>query len=293
MKNEYKVGLFFIIALILLLGMFDLVGKTPLFSRENTYVTYFTNISQLKKGDIVKLEGVDVGKVSSIELSQGKIKVTIAVKRGTPVKSDSVASIRLTSLLGTSYVNLSFGSDESPLARNNDIIQSEDPVDLNKIMAKIESAITSMDSALGVFSGIGEGDDEILKNLNEIIADIANGKGTLGKLVKDETLYNELTGAFSNINELTAKLNAKDGSIGKLMHDERLYNEATLAATNLNSILEKINSGKGTLGKLVNDDSLYIDAKNAAIRVERGVDTLEDLAPLRTVGSIIGIASFF
>jgi len=61
----------------------------------------------------------------------------------------------------------------------------------------------------------------------------------------------------------------------------------------MNSILQKVNKGEGTLGKLVNDDSLYYDAKSAVRKVEKGVDTQSDLAPLNVIGTAFGVITLF
>ena len=81
--------------------------------------------------------------------------------------------------------------------------------------------------------------------------------------------------------------------IGKLLNDDTLYNEATGAATNLNQILEKINTGKGTLGQLVNDDKLYRDAQDTLLKVDKSIDTLDDLAPLGVFGTALGVVTLF
>ncbi len=118
-------------------------------------------------------------------------------------------------------------------------------------------------------------------------------RGTLGKLLNDESLYNDAKFALTNLGQLSKKLNTAKGTIGKLINDDTLYNEATSAATNLNSILEKINSGQGTLGQLVNDDSLYKDAKDTLLKVDKSIDTLDDLAPLGVLGTALGVVTLF
>lgn len=330
MRNDLKVGLFVFLALIVLLFVLDFISDIPFLKSEKDLVAYFDTVAELKEGNPVKMEGVPVGKVSGIEIRDGRIAVVMSVDKKAPVKSDSVASIRLTSLLGTSYVNITFGSETAPIAKNMDVLQSAPAADLNEILVKLQSAADSMDSALGVFSSLGENKEDINKiftNLNVVLSDLAEGEGTLGKLLKDESLYNELTGTFANINDISRSIkegkgtfgkllnddalyndtkaamsnlsrvssNLADskGTIGKLMNDDKLYNEATEAAANLNSILKKVNSGQGTLGKLVNEDDLYYDTKNTVMKVDKGVDTLEDLAPISTLGAIMGVMTVF
>jgi len=330
MSTQVKVGIFFVVGLLILLAVFDFVGDIPFFRNEYTLKAYFNSIGELREGNPVKLEGYDIGKVSKIKVADRKIEVELSVKKDIGIRKDSEASIRLTSLLGTSYINLTFGTPESPAAVQGDVLPSQDPADINQILSKVESAVGSIDNALGgldvfgankeqltnivnnidiVLEDVKEGkgtigklfkDDSLYNeaentfaNVNEITASIKEGKGTIGKLLKDESLYNDAKVALTNIGELSKKLNTSDGTIGKLINDDTLYNEATDAATNLNSILEKINSGQGTLGQLVNDDSLYKDAKGTLLKVDKSIDTIDDLAPLGVLGTALGVVTLF
>ena len=296
MKNEYRVGLFFMVGIVVLVFVMDFLGDIPFFSNNKTVYTYFDSLGELRKGNPVKMEGLIIGKVSSIKLEDRQLKVSMDVKNDAPVKTDSIASIQVASLLGTSYVNITFGSEDTPFYDGDSPLASIDPTNLNKILAKLGSAIGSLDSALGAFSGFGDNEDglnNIVTNLDTVLKDLAEGKGTLGKLIKDDTLYNETTVAMKNIKNISAKLSDSKGTFGKLMNDDTLYVEATEAATNLNEVLRKVNDGQGTLGMLVNDDTLYYDTKNVVLKVEKGVDTLEDLAPLGTLGAIFGVLTLF
>ena len=296
MKNEYRVGMFFLVGILVLVFVMDFLGKVPFFSNTKTVYTYFDSIGELREGNPVKLEGLVIGKVSDIKLEQQRLRVDMDIQKDAPVKDDSVASIALTSLLGTSYINLTFGSDTSPLNQGRFPLSSIQPTDLNQILVKLDSAIGSLDSALGVFSGFGDEQESITKivgNLDIVLEDLAAGKGTLGKLIKDDTLYNETTVAMENLKDITTKLSDSEGTFGKLVNDDELYVQATEAAEQLNQIFTKVNDGQGTLGKLVNDDTLYYEAKNTVIKAEKGIDTLEDLAPLGTLGAIFGVLTFF
>lgn len=330
MSTEFKVGVFFVIGLLILLAIFEFIGGMPFLAGEYTLKTYFQSVDELKEGNPVKLNGVDIGKISQIKIADNRIEVSMSVKKGVVVKQDSIASIKITGLLGTSYVNISFGSPESPEAAAGSVIASEEPADINKILAKVESAVSSLDSAFAAFDVLGENKEQIkniVNNVDSVLGDLSEGKGTLGKLLKDDALYEEAKGALANINEISSSvregkgtlgklvsdpslfdetksamsnlaklsdnLSSSKGTIGKLLNDDSLYNQANEAATNLNSVLKKINSGQGTLGKLVNDDSLYFDAQNTLKKVDKGVDTAVDLAPLGIIGTSIGVMTLF
>ena len=330
MNKHVKVGIFFVVGLLILLAVFDFVGDLPFFGSDYKLRTYFQSIDELRVGNPVKLEGFVVGKISKIRLAERKIEVEITVIKDSGVKTDSVATIRLTSLLGTSYINLSFGSPESPVAPPGSVLPSEEPADINDILVKVDSAVGSIQSALGAFDVLGDNKEQltsIVNNLDAVLKGLENGEGTFGKLLKDDALYTDAKGVFSNVNEITSslragkgtlgklltddslyadaktalsglgnvseKLNNPNGTIGKLLNDATLYNEATGAATNLNQILEKVNSGKGTLGQLVNDDKLYRDAQDTLLKVDKSIDTLDDLAPLGVFGTALGVVTLF
>ena len=330
MGAQIKVGIFFVVGLILLLAVFDFVGDVPFFKNEIKVRAYFKSIAELREGATVKLEGFEIGRVTSVKIADRNIEVVMSVQKDSKIRMDSEASIRLTSLLGASYINLTFGSPDSPLAQDGAVLKSVEPADINDIMVKVDSAVTSLDSALGGLDIFGDNKEQVMsivKNLDLLLSGLESGEGTLGKLFKDDTLYSDATGVFANINEitaslkegngtlgkllyddslyndtktalsnfgsLTAKLNTSKGTIGKLLNDDTLYNEATGAATKLNQILEKVNSGQGTLGQLVNDDSLYLDAKDTLLKVDKSIDTLDDLAPLGVFGTALGVVTLF
>ena len=330
MNNQVKVGIFFMVGLLILLAVFDFVGDIPFFRNEFKLSTYFDSIGELRQGNPVKLEGYDVGKVSNISVQDRKIQVEFAVNKDIGIRKDSVASINLTSLLGTSYINLTFGSPDSPLAVAGDVLPSQNPADINQILAKVDSAVGSIDGALSgldVFGANKEQLSNIVNNIDIVLEDVKEGKGTIGKLFKDDSLYNEAQSTFANVNEITTsvkqgkgtigklftdeslyndakvaldslgqlskKISDSDGTLGKLINDDTLYNEATGAATHLNDILEKINTGQGTLGQLVNDDKLYKDAQDTLLKVDKSIDTLDDLAPLGVLGTALGVVTLF
>ena len=77
---------------------------------------------------------------------------------------------------------------------------------------------------------------------------------------------------------------AGKGTIGKLVTDDTLYNATTASMTNLNQILLRINQGQGTIGKLVNDQEFYKNAKLTLQKVDKAADRLEDQGPLSVIG---------
>src|SRR5208337_4382984 len=89
----------------------------------------------------------------------------------------------------------------------------------------------------------------------------------------------------TNINHTVTRINAGEGTIGKLVKDDTLYIETTGSMTNLHQILLKINHGQGTVGQLINDDSTLKNIKVTMQKIDKEMESLEDTGPLSVMGT--------
>jgi phospholipid/cholesterol/gamma-HCH transport system substrate-binding protein len=80
------------------------------------------------------------------------------------------------------------------------------------------------------------------------------------------------------------QVNAGQGTVGKLLKDETLYRETIESMTNLKEILQKVNQGKGSVGKLINDQEFYKNAKLTLQKLDQATEGLEDQGPLSVLG---------
>lgn len=325
MKNtlETRLGIFFALTLFVGALVLEMIGSPDFFKPGYPVKARFGSIQELKVGDPVKMAGVEIGRVRSIELADGKVEVELKLRRDAKVHTDSKATIKFVGLMGQNYVSVDFGSPNAPLVSPNAVLETVEQGDLNSLMVKLESVASGVEGLTKNFSGenfsnlLGPFTDflkensprltAILGNLQIISGQIAKGEGTVGKLIADETLYTKAVSAVDNLNKTTqdlkplfddAKLtladarkavdgiNKGEGSLGKLLHDEKLYSETTTAMTNLKEILEKINKGQGSVGQLVNDEAFFNNAKMTLQKVEKATEGLEDQGPL----SVLGIA---
>lgn len=123
-------------------------------------------------------------------------------------------------------------------------------------------------------------DDELY---NKAIAAVDN----LNKSTADlKPLFDDARLTLDGAKQTIAGINRGEGSLGKLLKDEKLYSETTGAMTNLREILQKINQGQGSVGQLVNDETFFNNAKMTLQKVEKATEGLEDQGPL----SVLGIA---
>ena len=310
MKNslETKLGLFVAITLIAAWALVETLGSVDLFGHGYRVSAQFQTVQDLKPGDRVKMAGVEIGRVESIELTTNRVRVTLKLRQTAVVKTSSIASIRFTGLMGQNFVSLDFGApSDNTLAVDGTELASVEQTDLNAIMAKLDNAAGGIQNITKNFAGdeikhmFGALDDVItskkesikntLDNIENISGEIRSGKGTVGKLIYDDTLYASALDTVSNLQDTigSIRLTVEDaragkGTIGKLLTDEALYNSATSSMTNLNSILLKVNQGDGTIGKLVNEQDFYKSAKLSLQKLDKAADGLEDTGPLSVIG---------
>ncbi|MBI4839742.1 MAG: MCE family protein [candidate division NC10 bacterium] len=274
MSREVRVGLFLVVAFLILIALFELVGKETIFARMVEYRTSFKAIPGLKLGDPVRLAGVDVGTVRDIRVIGARVEVVMRVKPGTPVKTDSIATIKLTSLLGTNFVDLTFGSPAAQVAPPGSLLQSSEPPDLNTLLARLNDAAGDVQTlAKQVNEGLGKSIEPIssaFQSMDKIAKKIEKGEGTLGRLITDDGLYREIRGIAGNLSRVSEQIAKGEGTLGKMVADDQLYKDLRTLTTDLRGtagsftrVMKDIESGKGSLGKLVLDETFYNEAREA------------------------------
>jgi phospholipid/cholesterol/gamma-HCH transport system substrate-binding protein len=320
MRNtlETRLGLFFALAFIAGVIIFEIIGGLDLFRPGYPLRAQFENVQELKEGDPVRMAGVEIGRVQNIGFASNKVEVTLRVQEKARVRTDSKASIKFVGLLGQNYVSLDFGSPGAPYAEPGMLLESLEQPDLSSILAKIDNVATGVEDLTRSFSGdninnlIGPFTDfikennprlsAILANLQSVTTEMAEGRGSIGKLINDDELYTLTVSAVTNLNatadelkltisearNVVGQVNGGQGTLGRLAMDDSLFRESTNAMTNLREILEKINRGQGSAGKLVNDEALYRNVRMTLQKVDKATEGIEDQGPLSILGIAVG-----
>ncbi|HZN12520.1 MAG TPA: hypothetical protein VFC61_12630, partial [Blastocatellia bacterium] len=116
-----------------------------------------------------------------------------------------------------------------------------------------------------------------LKRLTDQVNEqILAGRGTIGRLLKDEDIYNRANGLVGKLDETSARLErtmAKiergEGNVGKLINDEKLYADARDAIETFRLISARLERGEGTAGLLLKDERLYNNVNNVSAEVTK------------------------
>ena len=112
---------------------------------------------------------------------------------------------------------------------------------------------------------------------------ISNLQNTAGDI---DTAVAKARDLLTNANEVVLDVRAGKGTVGKLLTDDTLYREATGSMTNLHQILIKINNGQGSVGQLINDDSALRNIKLSLQKLDKATESLEDTGPLSVLGTM-------
>lgn len=280
-----RLGVFtFIGTVILVLGIFLIGNKDLLFQDTFELKAYFPTVEGLRVGAPVRLTGIDVGSIKSIEFiadTTSKILVTMRVRRNVQqfIKKDSRASIETEGLVGNKVLIIYGGSGSVPAVEDGDVLPTKMPVTYAEIVEETQ----------GILSYI----KEISKEFSLTLKKVNEGEGTIGKLLNDKKLYQSIDQATQTANQTM---------IGLTTSLEEITNVVTGLGKNLvnvisgvDSIVKKIdnlvlrvNQGEGVLGALVSDKSAYdsvkaiinnliITANQARLGAERFADNMEAL----------------
>src|SRR5580698_1287541 len=207
MSRAARLGAFIIGTLaILAAGIFIIGSKQYLFRSTYQLKAQFDNVEGLDQGADARLGGVHVGTVRSIVLPHkpgDKVTVVMDLDKATHeiIKNDSVASIETEGLLGNQYLAISSGSSGAPDVRDGDTIASQPPLEMAQLLQKASGLLDNSQQAI-------QNATRATANLDAISAKINRGDGTVGALVNDKALYNNIEQTSSSMKDTMVQAQA-------------------------------------------------------------------------------------
>ena len=214
MKNtlETRLGVFVALVAIAAIFILEMLGGIQRFQGGRHVSALFNNVNELHVGDRVKMAGVEIGTVEGIAFAENKVRVTMKLHKDTTVRVDSIATIKFAGLMGQNFVSVDFGSPTAQFIEEGSVINSAEQADIASIMQKLDNVAGGIEKITGSFSGdkidniLGPFTDFMkqnagpltmtIANLRAMTTEIANGNGTMGKIISDPALYNS---AIANI----------------------------------------------------------------------------------------------
>ncbi len=195
-KFKIRLGLFVAGGLALFMLAIFIIGKQKnLFDPVFKITTNFYNVSGLQVGNNIRFSGINVGTVDNIAIiNDSTVRVDLLVRKAVQqfMKADCVVAIGSEGLIGDRLLVISQGSADSPLARDGQHLESVEPVETDAIMESI-----------GISAAYAE---VITEELAEIMIKINSGAGTLGQLIQDTTIAENLNQTIINLEKGTKGL---------------------------------------------------------------------------------------
>lgn len=289
---ELKIGAIAIFALVMTAVLIFAVGGSGGFFWQNYHLkTIFMDVAGLKAGSPVRVAGVVVGTVEQVQFSGAGVEVWFSVKDEMRplVTSQSMASIGSISLLGEGAVDITAAPGGTPVPEWGYVrsgvaagsiaqLSSEATAGLAEAKKLIEDLRAGRGTVGRLFTddSIYREVDGFVKAAERVTSAIARGEGTVGKLANDSALYDELAGSVRNLNALTAKLRGGEGSLGQLLNDPALAKSLSSTTRSLDDITARMNRGEGTAGKLLTDTALYERMDSMTSRLDALVKQLNE-----------------
>lgn len=273
-KTETKVGIFVILAVGIFMFMTLGIGAFRLSSTGYApYTIAFDDVSGLSKKAEVKIAGVKVGWVESIELTaNGKAQANILVSQKYALYDNAYAIVRQEGLIGTKYLEIIPGDPLLPqLASGNTLARpGREAVSVDELLFKFKNIANHVeqvtDSIKDAFTGQERSDQ-----LKSMVENLSNASAKIERLASslDHTLVDKedaLRQIVDNIASFTQVLKddlptIKDNLNSSTESITKAADGARDSLNNVNSITQKIDDGKGLLGKLINEDDMYRDIK--------------------------------
>lgn len=271
---EIKVGLFVAAGIAIFVFVIVMLGSEENMFEEN-YVLHasFSDISGLREGASIRLAGLDVGVVTTIEFppdigeKQVFVHMRVAKRFQDRIRKDSVAQISTQGVLGDKYISLTLGSAQEPAHNYDAWLLSEDPTDLldgvEEIKLNILSITQNIDEILKGEQGANAVASlaEIIESVRSVLKEVEEGRGLVHTLVYDKSVSTKLKSALASVDTvaadvalLTEEIKTGDGAIHALIYEDQLTGViASLDKTveDIDAVIVEIKEGDGTLHSLI------------------------------------------
>lgn len=255
-----------ILAALGILGVaaYKLGQAANLFTKRYELVVFLPSVNGLRQGGSVTLAGQLVGTVKEIEFlpvdfdTTRNLRVVARIDRSLrdQIRKDSEARLRTMGLLGDKVLDISPGTPSFAVLEPGDTIRVAAALDYEAVLARAAGAVEAV---------VG-----LTHDLKAITGGLARGQGTMGQLLTNRAMYDQLTGAMSRANALFAGLQNPNGTFGRMLNDPTLYIGLTSAVASLDSTLIAVNSSQGSMGRLLRDTTLYANL----VGIAHGADSL-------------------
>ncbi len=278
--REIKTAILVIASILLFIWGYSFLKGKDLLSNYKTFYVEYENVEGLVNSAPVTINGLTVGKVSSIKFlnNTGKIQVELQIKSDFPFSKSSVVSIYEPGLIGGKQIMITPNFEDKTTAASGTILPGNVKPGLTSLVAerltplqeKVEKMVVSADALLkNVNSILDSKTKESLKssivNLDAVLAEFKVASQNVNAMLADNK--GKFNSTMTNVDKASANFAKISDSLSKANIGKTVKNlEKTLAS--VDKIMADVQSGKGTLGKLAKDDAMYTNLSKSSKELE-------------------------
>lgn len=299
-KRAIIVGIFILVAIVIFMAaIITLGGQRKTFSKGIIVKAVFDDVNGLQAGNNIWFSGVKVGTVKKMQLTKNArvvVSMTVDQRSKDVIHEDALAKIGSDGFLGNKIVIIYGGSPAKPTLKDDDVLNVGTVADQDKIMNTLQENNKNL--------------LEITGNFKLISKKLADGQGTIGKLLTDDALANQLQSTVealqkasaniqtlsANVADYTSKLQTKGVLANDLISDTSLFKSLKAAAAqiqtasdnakeltnNLKEVTQKINDSTNTIGVLLHDQQAASNLKTTTENLQAGTEKFnEDMEALQ------------
>jgi phospholipid/cholesterol/gamma-HCH transport system substrate-binding protein len=280
--SQVKTGIFIVVALLLFAGGVLIMGeKTKMFVPKGRLSLIMKDVAGLKAGAPVWLAGVDVGVVTDIRFDRPEqnndVEIILEVNKDSLKKigRDSVITVKTRGLMGEKYVDIT---------PSRHLVTTPETKVYGTSVPKLDDVMQKASVAFD--------------HLNQTMDKVTGGEGSLGRLIADPKLYENLAKLTGELNRFIVTANQGEGTIGKLNRSPELYDKLMKTLVHADSALSNVQQADGTLNKLIYDRGLYdklvalVDTSGQAAEDMRQLNK-KLTSPEGTIGKLLADREFY
>src|SRR5580700_3836163 len=158
----------------------------------------------------------------------------ISTKYHFDLHRDSMTSLDTAGVLGETFLDIDSAQAIGAEAQDGDTLPTQVHPDFNQVVRASQSTLENMDA--------------LLKRADRILAFAESGKGSLGKLIYDPTLYNRFSSTVAEFQGIVDEIAKGQGSLGQLINKKDAYKKFVATLDKMNGVVDDLQQGKGTAG---------------------------------------------
>ncbi|MBO3117684.1 MCE family protein [Winogradskyella sp. DF17] len=287
-SEKLKLGAFMTIGLLIFIVAIYFIGQRQnLFAKTFLLSSNFTNVNGLVPGNNVRYSGINVGTVKRIQMVNDSVihvEMVIDEKMTNHIKTDAIATIGTDGLVGNVIVNIIPGDSGKTTVNDGSFIASYTKIGTDEMLNTLSS--TNENAAL------------LISKLLNITNEITDGKGTLGMLITDSTLSQNLKETVNylkrtsveahksvkELNKLILSVNFDNSVAGVILNDtieaqnvrkiianlNKSTDDIKIVMDNLNATLEQLKNGEGVINYLSTDKELVNQLQEIMFNIDEG-----------------------